>query len=144
VCLHDTGDTQIKAYCDEMIERLEESFIAHFETGEAGAVENSRQYLCEHETQECVGDPKQRLAERLAQQVRTASPRPPGSPRFPLCLCLETPLDNIVCARPDCPQSVSLGLSVCLSVRWFPSIDRFAPLTQLQPTRSGRDWRSRR
>jgi len=53
-----------------MLERLEDSFVSHFETGEAGTIENARKYLCEQETQECVGDPKQRLAERLAQQER--------------------------------------------------------------------------
>ena len=30
-----------------MLERLEDSLVAHFETGEAGAIDDARKYLCE-------------------------------------------------------------------------------------------------
>ena len=61
---------QIKAYCDEVLEQIEESLVDHIETGEAGPIENARTYLCEELTQECVGDVKKRLAERLAAEEK--------------------------------------------------------------------------
>ena len=61
---------QIKAYCDEMLEKLEEPIVERIETGEAGAIENARTFLCEEQTDECVGDVKARLAERLAAQEK--------------------------------------------------------------------------
>jgi hypothetical protein len=61
---------QIKAYCDEMLEKLEESIVDSIETGEAGPIENARKFLCEEQTDECVGDVKARLAERLAAKEK--------------------------------------------------------------------------
>ncbi len=61
---------QIKAYCDEMLERLEESIVDSIETGETGPIANARTFLCEEQTDECVGDVKARLAARLAAQEK--------------------------------------------------------------------------
>ena len=64
-------------------ERLEESLIDHIETGEAGAIENARSYLCEQETKECVGNAREHLVERHAEEVRA-----PALSSFPLTLWL--------------------------------------------------------
>ena len=61
---------QIKAYCDEILEQIEEAVLDHVETGAAGPIRNARTFLCEEQTQECVGNVKARLAERLAAEEK--------------------------------------------------------------------------
>ena len=72
--LHLPGNPQRRPHSEDRAaaqERLEESLIDHIETGEAGPIENARSYLCEQESKECVGNAREHLVERHAEEVRT-------------------------------------------------------------------------
>ena len=63
---------EIKAYCEHLIEQVETSLVQRLQgEGDVEPIASARSFLCELETQECVGDPKERLRLRHEQEERS-------------------------------------------------------------------------
>ena len=73
---------EIKSYCDDLLAEVEEQLIAQLQ-GEMReqTTADILTWLCEQQTQECVGDPKERLRRRHEEDERRRAHRKKKAPK---------------------------------------------------------------